>query len=132
MTDIIHLEDIQSRIFKIRGQAVMLDRDLARPAPGQGAGFVRSPLGPYNVSLRSRFPLDHDKEAPVNIPASIKDWLLEPENPSVRYFTLVDLLDRPAGDRGEELHERFEVVDAAAVPVHHFVHQQVERAPRLV
>jgi hypothetical protein len=25
-------------------------------------------------------------------------WLLEPENPSVRYWTLVDLLDRPADD----------------------------------
>lgn len=25
-------------------------------------------------------------------------WLLEPENPSVRYWTLTDLLDRPAGD----------------------------------
>jgi hypothetical protein len=26
------------------------------------------------------------------------DWLLEPENPSVRYWTLRDLLDRPEGD----------------------------------
>ena len=26
------------------------------------------------------------------------DWLLEPEQPSVRYFTLVDLLDRKPGD----------------------------------
>jgi hypothetical protein len=26
------------------------------------------------------------------------DWLLEPENPSVRYWTLVDVLDRPADD----------------------------------
>src|SRR3989304_1733874 len=25
-------------------------------------------------------------------------WLLDPENPSVRYWTLVDILDRPAGD----------------------------------
>jgi len=25
-------------------------------------------------------------------------WLLEPENPSVRYWTLVDILDRPEGD----------------------------------
>ena len=25
-------------------------------------------------------------------------WLLEPENPSVRYWTLVDMLDRPADD----------------------------------
>jgi len=25
-------------------------------------------------------------------------WLLEPENPSVRYWTLVDILDRPASD----------------------------------
>lgn len=27
-------------------------------------------------------------------------WLLDPENPSVRYWTLVDLLDAPAGDAG--------------------------------
>jgi hypothetical protein len=27
-------------------------------------------------------------------------WLLEPENPSVRYWTLTDLLDRPADDAG--------------------------------
>ena len=27
------------------------------------------------------------------------DWLLEPNNPSVRYWTLVDILDRPADDR---------------------------------
>jgi hypothetical protein len=26
------------------------------------------------------------------------EWLLEPENPSVRYWTLVDILDRPADD----------------------------------
>src|SRR4030042_379967 len=26
------------------------------------------------------------------------EWLLEPENPSVRYWTLVDILDRPASD----------------------------------
>jgi hypothetical protein len=25
-------------------------------------------------------------------------WLLEPENPSVRYWTLTDILDRPADD----------------------------------
>jgi len=29
MTELITLEDIQDRIFKIRGQSVMLDRDLA-------------------------------------------------------------------------------------------------------
>jgi len=28
----------------------------------------------------------------------IISWLLEPENPNVRYFTLVDLLDRPGND----------------------------------
>ena len=26
------------------------------------------------------------------------DWLLEAENPSVRYFTLTELLDRPEDD----------------------------------
>src|SRR5512137_1730097 len=25
-------------------------------------------------------------------------WLLDPENPSIRYWTLVDILDRPASD----------------------------------
>ena len=25
-------------------------------------------------------------------------WLLEPDNPSVRYWTLIDILNRPAGD----------------------------------
>ena len=30
MVNLIHLEDVQARIFKIRGQPVMLDRDLAR------------------------------------------------------------------------------------------------------
>jgi len=33
-------------------------------------------------------------------------WLLDPENPSVRYWTLVDILDRPANDP--------EVLDARA------------------
>lgn len=28
----------------------------------------------------------------------VVEWLLEPENPSVRYFTLVDLLEHPAND----------------------------------
>ncbi|PJH75186.1 MAG: nitrogen fixation protein NifH, partial [Anaerolineae bacterium CG_4_9_14_0_8_um_filter_58_9] len=29
---------------------------------------------------------------------NILDWLLEPDNPSVRYFTLRHLLDRPEDD----------------------------------
>jgi hypothetical protein len=33
-----------------------------------------------------------------NLKADPTDWLLEPENPSVRYWMLVDLLDRPADD----------------------------------
>lgn len=32
------------------------------------------------------------------LPASVLDWLSEDENPSVRYYTLIDLLDRPDDD----------------------------------
>jgi len=32
----------------------------------------------------------------MNMLDSVRDWLLVPENPSVRYFALTDLLDRPA------------------------------------
>ncbi len=42
------------------------------------------------------------------------DWLLEPENPSVRYWTLVDLLGRP-GDDGEVLAAQRDVMTGAAV-----------------
>ncbi len=43
------------------------------------------------------------------------DWLLEPENPSVRYFTLVDLLDRPVGD-SEVLQARQAIMTSGYVP----------------
>ena len=33
-------------------------------------------------------------------------WLLEPDNPSARYLTLTDVLDRPAGDREVEMARR--------------------------
>lgn len=41
-------------------------------------------------------------------------WLLEPENPSVRYWTLVDILGRPAGDP-EVQHARAAVADQPLV-----------------
>jgi hypothetical protein len=34
----------------------------------------------------------------MNVIDSVKAWLLEPENPSVRFYTLVDLLEQPADD----------------------------------
>ncbi len=44
----------------------------------------------------------------------VLDWLLEGENPSVRYWTLVDLLGRP-GDDGEVLAAQRDVMTGAAV-----------------
>ncbi len=44
----------------------------------------------------------------------VLDWLLERENPSVRYWTLVDLLGRP-GDDSEVLAARRDVMTGAAV-----------------
>jgi len=35
---------------------------------------------------------------PRQLEKKVLDWLLEPDQPSVRYRTLVDLLDRPVGD----------------------------------
>ncbi|MSP12377.1 MAG: nitrogen fixation protein NifH [Chloroflexi bacterium] len=43
-------------------------------------------------------------------------WLLEAENPSVRYFTLVDLLDRPADDP-EVLNARAAIMQSGLVPI---------------
>jgi hypothetical protein len=43
-----------------------------------------------------------------NLKADPTDWLLEPENPSVRYWTLVDLLDRLADD-SEMLEEQAKI-----------------------
>jgi hypothetical protein len=34
----------------------------------------------------------------MNIPVAVRDWLLEPENPSVRFRTLTDLLGAPQDD----------------------------------
>ncbi len=42
-------------------------------------------------------------------------WLLEPDNPSVRYFTLVDLLDRPSDDPAV-LEARDRIADSGPVP----------------
>ena len=43
-------------------------------------------------------------------------WLLEEDNPSVRYLTLVDILERPAGDR-EVMKARADVMKKGAVPL---------------
>jgi hypothetical protein len=42
------------------------------------------------------------------------DWLLEPQNPSIRYWTLVDLLNRPASDP-EVIMARAAILDAPPV-----------------
>ncbi len=44
----------------------------------------------------------------------VLDWLLEPENPSVRYWTLVDLLDQPFNDP-DVLGARREIMNSAPV-----------------
>jgi hypothetical protein len=51
----------------------------------------------------------------VNVPKPVLDWLLEPENPSVRYFSLVDLLDRPTED-SEVLQARQAIMTSGDVP----------------
>lgn len=43
------------------------------------------------------------------------DWLLEPSNPSVRYFTLVDLLGRPADDPQVQA-ARVAIMESGPVP----------------
>ncbi len=43
------------------------------------------------------------------------EWLLERENPSVRYFTLIDLLDKPANDP-EVVKTKREIMKAGVVP----------------
>jgi hypothetical protein len=43
------------------------------------------------------------------------EWLLETENPSVRYFTMVDLLDRP-GDHREVIAARQAIMTTGDVP----------------
>ncbi len=42
------------------------------------------------------------------------DWLLEADNPSVRYFTLVDLLDKPVNDP-QVVQARQEILDSSPV-----------------
>jgi hypothetical protein len=51
----------------------------------------------------------------MDIPDSVRDWLLDPENPSVRYFTLVDLLERPADD-AQVMEARQEIMARGDVP----------------
>ncbi len=47
----------------------------------------------YNISVKSSTPQPVSNESsPVK--TEIVDWLLEKENPSVRYFTLIDILGR--------------------------------------
>ena len=43
------------------------------------------------------------------------DWLLEEDNPSVRYFTLSDILDKPQGDRAVQSARR-EIMHTGMVP----------------
>ena len=50
----------------------------------------------------------------MNIPVSVRDWLLEPENPSVRYRTLTELLGAPQDD--PSVHQaRAAIVESKAV-----------------
>ena len=42
-------------------------------------------------------------------------WLLEPENPSVRYFTLTEILDRPSDDK-EVIQARRDIINIGDVP----------------
>ena len=44
------------------------------------------------------------------------DWLLEEDNPSVRYLTLMDILERPATDR-EVAKARADIMAKGAVPL---------------
>ena len=50
------------------------------------------------------------------ISENIIDWLLEPENPSLRYRTLVDLLDRPVND-SEVLQSKKEINEFQPVKI---------------
>jgi len=43
------------------------------------------------------------------------DWLLERDNPSVRYFTLTDILDRPADDV-DVMQAKADIMEAGMVP----------------
>jgi hypothetical protein len=43
------------------------------------------------------------------------EWLLELENPSVRYFTLTDILELPA-DSGEAVQSRLDIMKSGVVP----------------
>jgi len=43
------------------------------------------------------------------------DWLLEEDNPSVRYFTLIDILERP-GDDSEVKETKNQIMEKGAVP----------------
>jgi hypothetical protein len=52
----------------------------------------------------------------MHTPEPVLDWLLEPENPAVRYFTLVDLLDRPT-DASEVMAARQEIMLRGDAPL---------------
>ena len=43
------------------------------------------------------------------------DWLLEPDNPSVRYFTLTEILEWPE-DSPDVRETRTEIMETGAVP----------------
>jgi len=49
------------------------------------------------------------------LPADVTGWLLEPENPSVRYFTLTTILDKPESDP-EVRKARLDIMQTGIVP----------------
>ena len=51
----------------------------------------------------------------ANLNADPTDWLLEEENPSVRYFTLKDILDKPADDSTLQAAHR-EIMQTGLIP----------------
>jgi len=42
-------------------------------------------------------------------------WLLEEDNPSVRYFTLIDILEKPENDP-EVIRAKMEIMEKGVVP----------------
>ena len=47
--------------------------------------------------------------------ADLTDWLLEDDNPSVKYFTLVDILDKPPGN-SEVIETKNTIMEKGLVP----------------
>ena len=51
----------------------------------------------------------------ATLKADLTEWLLEEDNPSVRYFTLIDILDRPEDDTAVQT-ARQEIMQSGIVP----------------